>query len=315
MPARRDAARGGQGRGSRRSSSVGAGDGENSSPLTPHGKRPADESPPEHTGEAVFEAGLYLVATPIGNAGDITLRALRLLGAADVIAAEDTRVSAKLLAIHGIRRPLTPYHDHNAERAGPALIKRLKNGEIVALVSDAGTPLVSDPGYRLVEAALAEEISVTALPGASAVLAALALAGSPTDRFHFAGFLAAKRGPRRRQITRLAAALADLAEILGHRPAAVARELTKRFEEVRRAPLDQLAAHYRDAGPPRGEVVLVIDPPEAAGEAASSGDIDRALRLALEPLGVRRAAEIVAAASGWRRREIYERALALAAEP
>jgi 16S rRNA (cytidine1402-2'-O)-methyltransferase len=296
-----------------------------------HDDPPRSGPATEHTGEAVFEAGLYLVATPIGNAGDITLRALRLLGAADVIAAEDTRVSAKLLAIHGIRRPLTPYHDHNAERAGPALIKRLKNGEIVALVSDAGTPLVSDPGYRLVEAALAEEISVTALPGASAVLAALALAGSPTDRFHFAGFLAAKRGPRRRQITRLAAvdatlvlfessrrlaaALADLAEILGHRPAAVARELTKRFEEVRRAPLDQLAAHYRDAGPPRGEVVLVIDPPEAAGEAASSGDIDRALRLALEPLGVRRAAEIVAAASGWRRREIYERALALAAEP
>jgi len=279
------------------------------------------------TAQTSFAPGLYLVATPIGNAEDVTLRALRLLGAADVIAAEDTRVTAKLLARHGIRTATTAYHEHNAARAGPALIERLKRGEIVALVSDAGTPLVSDPGYRLVQAALAAGLAVTALPGPSAVLAALALAGLPTDRFHFAGFLAAKPGPRRRQIAalagvpatlvlfesaqRLPAALRDLADGLGPRPAAVARELTKLYEEVRRGDLTALAAHYAEAGAPRGELAIVIGPPRQEDE-APAGDLDRALALALEHMGTRQAAELVASASGASRRELYARALKLA---
>lgn len=274
-----------------------------------------------------FAPGLYLVATPIGNAEDITLRALRLLAAADVIAAEDTRVTAKLLARHGIRTATVAYHEHNAERAGPALIERLKRGEIVALVSDAGTPLVSDPGYRLVRAALAAGLPVTALPGPSAVLAALSLAGLPSDRFHFVGFLPARPGPRRREIAalaavpaslvlfesakRLAATLRDLAEGLGPRAAAVARELTKLYEEVRRDDLAALAAHYAEAGPPRGEVVIVVGPPTEGAE-APPGDLDRALSLALEHMGTRQAAELIATATGLGRRELYARALRLA---
>lgn len=274
-----------------------------------------------------FAPGLYLVATPIGNAEDITLRALRLLAAADVIAAEDTRVTAKLLARHGIRTATVAYHEHNAERAGPALIERQKRGEIVALVSDAGTPLVSDPGYRLVRAALAAGLPVTALPGPSAVLAALSLAGLPSDRFHFVGFLPARPGPRRREIAalaavpaslvlfesakRLAATLRDLAEGLGPRAAAVARELTKLYEEVRRDDLAALAAHYAEAGPPRGEVVIVVGPPTEGAE-APPGDLDRALSLALEHMGTRQAAELIATATGLGRRELYARALRLA---
>jgi 16S rRNA (cytidine1402-2'-O)-methyltransferase len=284
---------------------------------------------PPDSGDAArrdFAPGLYLVATPIGNAEDVTLRALRLLRAADVIACEDTRVSAKLLARHAISRPLRPYHEHNAARAGPALIERLKGGEIVALVSDAGTPLISDPGFRLVQAAIAAGVAVTALPGASSVPVALSLSGLPSDRFLFAGFLPSKPAARRRAIAELAAipatlllleaanrlpaALADLAELLGPRPAAVARELTKRFEEVRRGDLAALARHYAAAGPPKGELVLVIGPPEAA-ETAPAPELDRALRLALAHMGTRDAAELVAAASGRSRRELYERALAL----
>jgi len=284
--------------------------------------------PPDAAGEAPpdFAPGLYLVATPIGNAEDVTLRALRLLKAADVIACEDTRVSAKLLARHGISRPLTPYHEHNAARAGPALMERLKRGEIVALVSDAGTPLISDPGFRLVRAAIEAGHAATALPGASAVPVALSLSGLPNDRFLFAGFLPARQAARRRAIgelagvpatlvlleaaNRLPAALIDLADGLGPRPAAVARELTKRFEEVRRGDLASLARHYAEAGPPKGELVLVIGPP-AAAEAAPTSELDRALRLALRHMGTRDAAELVAAASGRSRRELYERALAL----
>jgi 16S rRNA (cytidine1402-2'-O)-methyltransferase len=273
-----------------------------------------------------FAPGLYLVATPIGNAEDVTLRALRLLAAADVIACEDTRVTAKLLARHGIARPLTSYHEHNAGRAGPLLIERLEKGEIVALVSDAGMPLISDPGFRLVRAALAAGAMVTALPGASAVPTALALSGLPCERFLFAGFLPSKPSARRQRIAELAAlpatlvlfeaavrlpaALADLAQGLGPRPAAVAREMSKLFEEVRRDDLAALARHYAEAGPPKGEVVLVIGPP-AAAEAAPDADLDAALRLALRHMGTRDAAELVALASGRPRRRLYERALDL----
>jgi 16S rRNA (cytidine1402-2'-O)-methyltransferase len=235
-------------------------------------------------------------------------------------------VTAKLLAIHGITSPLTPYHEHNARTAGPALIKRLKNGASVALVADAGTPLVSDPGYRLVRACIAEGIPVTALPGPSAVLAALVLSGLPTDRFLFAGFPPPRRAARRRALAdvadvkaslvfmesprRLAAALADMSEVLGPREAAVGRELTKKFEEVRRGPLPELAAHYREAPAPRGEVTVVVAP-AAADMPASDDDLDRRLLEALDGASVRDAAASVAADTGEPRRRVYARALAL----
>src|SRR5499427_2963268 len=206
--------------------------------------------------------GLHLVATPIGNLRDVSLRALEILAAADVIACEDTRVTRKLLSHYGIATPLTPYHDHNAATARPKLIARLAAGARVALVSDAGTPLVSDPGYRLVRATQAAGHPVTAAPGASAVLAALSVAGLPTDRFFFEGFLPAKEAARRTRIAelaripatlvlfetgpRLAAALADLAAGLGEREAAICRELTKMHEEVRRGSLSELARTYRE---------------------------------------------------------------------
>ena len=272
--------------------------------------------------------GLYLVATPIGNLRDISLRALDLLGAADVVACEDTRVTAKLMARYRLTAPRVPYHEHNAERMRPHLIERLKAGAVVALVSDAGTPLISDPGYKLVRAALAEGIPVTALPGASSALTALVLSGLPSDRFLFAGFLSPKSAARRRELSelgavpatlvlfetapRLAAALGDMAEILGDRPAAVARELTKLYEEVRHGGLAELAAHYRESGPPKGELVIVIAPPAAAQSEATDGALDAALGAALATMSVKDASAVVASATGRPRRLVYQRALALA---
>jgi 16S rRNA (cytidine1402-2'-O)-methyltransferase len=274
----------------------------------------------------VLEPGLYLVATPIGNLRDITLRALETLAAADLIACEDTRVTHKLLERYGISTPLTPYHDHNAAQARPKLLARLKDGAAVALVSDAGTPLVSDPGYKLVRAARDADVSVTALPGASAVLAALTLAALPTDRFFFEGFLPAKEGQRRSRIAelarvpatlvlfetgaRIAAALADLAAALGPREAAICRELTKLHEEVRRGDLATLARDYASMAEPRGEIVIVIAPPEPQ-EKLSAGDLDTLLREALARLSVKEAVAEVAAVTGEPRRDVYQRALAL----
>ncbi len=273
--------------------------------------------------------GLYVTSTPIGNLGDITVRALEVLAAAGVIAAEDTRRTARLLAHHGLGTPMTPYHDHNAARALPGLIRRLKNGGSVALVSDAGTPLVSDPGYRLVEAAVAAGIPVHAVPGPSAVLAALAVAGLPTDRFFYGGFLPPRAPARKRALTEFAAleatlvlfetarrlpgALADMVAVLGVREAAVCRELTKRFEEVRRAPLDDLAAHYASAGAPKGEVVVVIAPPGPRPELGDD-ELDEYLRSALETCSPSRAAREVVARTGIARKRAYERALVLTGE-
>lgn len=268
-------------------------------------------------------AGLYVTATPIGNARDVTLRALDVLEGADLIAAEDTRVTAKLLAIFGIAKPLTAYNDHNGSRERPRLLARLKGGARVVLVSDAGTPLVSDPGYKLVREALAAGIQVHAIPGASAPLAALALAGLPTDRFFFAGFLSAKQGERRQALQelksvratliffeapqRLAESLADMAEILGSRPAAVARELTKLHEEVRHGDLASLAQAYAQA-PPRGEITLVVGP---AGEPETDfSRVDSALDKALVFMPVRAAVDLVAEMLEAPRREVYARALA-----
>jgi 16S rRNA (cytidine1402-2'-O)-methyltransferase len=271
--------------------------------------------------------GLHVVATPIGNLGDISLRALATLAAAEAIFAEDTRVSRKLLAHYGITTALLAYHEHNAAEMRPKVLARLERGEAVALISDAGTPLISDPGFKLVRAALDAGLPVTGVPGASAVLGALAVSGLPTDRFFFEGFLPPRSAGRQTRIAalkavpatlvlfetapRLAAALADLAAGLGERPAAVARELTKAFEEVRRAPLPMLAAHYAEAPQPKGEIVLVVGPP-AEAEAASAADTDAMLEAALGRLSVKDAAAEVARASGRARREVYARALVLA---
>jgi 16S rRNA (cytidine1402-2'-O)-methyltransferase len=272
--------------------------------------------------------GLHLVATPIGNLRDVSLRALEVLAGADVIACEDTRVTRKLLSHYGIATPLTPYHDHNAATARPKLIARLGERARVALVSDAGTPLVSDPGYRLVRAAQAAGHPVTAAPGASAVLAALAVAGLPTDRFFFEGFLPPKEAARRTRIAalaripatlvlfetgpRLAAALADLAAGLGARDAAICRELTKLHEEVWRGALSELAGRYRELPEPRGEIVVVVAPP-AEEEPTGADEVDALLRNALERLSVKDAVDEVAGVSGQPRREVYRRALALKA--
>ena len=270
-------------------------------------------------------AGLYVLATPIGNARDISLRALDTLRACDVIAAEDTRVTSKLLAIHGISRPMVAYNDHNAPEMRPRLLTRIAQGEVVVLVSDAGTPLVSDPGYKLVREVAAAGLSVIAVPGASAVLAGLAVSGLPSDRFLFAGFLSARAGERRTALEelkairatliffesgpRLAETLAAMTEVLGTRPAVVARELTKLHEEVRRDLLDGLAEHYASVPAPKGEVTLLVGPPREA--VADTAAIDTALKAALPFMPVKAAAEMIAGLTGGSRKQIYDRALDL----
>lgn len=267
------------------------------------------------------------MSTPIGNARDITLRALDVLKMADAVACEDTRTTAKLLTLHGLRRSLLAYHDHNAERQRPLLLARLARGEALALASDAGTPLVSDPGYKLVREAIEAGHKVFPVPGASASLAALAVAGLPSDRFAFLGFPPPKSAARRRWLgeavafpgtlilfespQRLAESLADAALVLGDRPAAVARELTKLFEETRRGRLPALAAAYQAAGPPKGEVVVVIGPPEAT-PAPTEAELDRMVGDALaRGLSVKDAAGEAALRLGIGRKEAYARALAL----
>jgi 16S rRNA (cytidine1402-2'-O)-methyltransferase len=268
-----------------------------------------------------------VVATPIGNLGDITLRARDVLAKADLVACEDTRVTGRLLHHLGLKRPLVAYHDHNAERARPRLLKALAEGRDVALVSDAGTPGISDPGYKLVRAAAAAAVEVVAVPGPSAVIAALSIAGLPTDRFLFAGFLPPRRAARRATLAelknvpatlvfyetapRLAASLADAAAVLGPRPAAIARELTKRFEEVRRGDIVSLAAAAASEPAPKGEIVLVIGPPEAAEAVVDDAAVDAALTAALKAHRAGEAAALVAAATGRPRREVYARALRL----
>jgi 16S rRNA (cytidine1402-2'-O)-methyltransferase len=269
--------------------------------------------------------GLYLVATPIGNLGDITLRALDVLAGVDVIACEDTRVTRKLADRFGITTPLTPYHEHNASEARPKLLARLAQGQAVALVSDAGTPLISDPGYRLVQEAQDAGFAVVAIPGASSVLTALSVAGLPTDRFFFEGFLPPKEIGRQKRIAalatipstlvlfesgpRIADALADLAAGLGPRAAAICRELTKLHEEVRRGPLDELARPYAQGAETRGEFVVVIAPPTE--QETPAADVDAMLRQALTRVSVKDAVGEVALATGKPKREVYQRALEL----
>ena len=271
------------------------------------------------------EPGLYLVATPIGNLGDITIRALETLAGAALIACEDTRMTRRLLDRYGIVTPMIPYHEHNAAKQRPKLIEALAEGKAVALVSDAGTPLVSDPGYRLVQETLAAGLTVVPIPGASAVMASLVVAGLPSDTFLFAGFLPVKGGPRRRRIAEVAAApatliffespnrlgatLADLAAELGpERPGVVARELTKRFETIIRAPLGELATRFASE-PVKGEIVLLVAPPDATKPMEI--DVEAALAEALHRLGPSAAAAEVAKATGLNRRELYKRLLAM----
>ena len=270
--------------------------------------------------------GLHLVATPIGNLRDITIRALETLAAADLIACEDTRVTRRLLYHYGISTPLTPYHEHNAAAARPKLVARLRDGEAIALVSDAGTPLVSDPGFKLVREAREAGHPVQAAPGPSAALTALISSGLPTDRFFFEGFLPAKPGQRKARIAELSAVAATLifyeggprvaqslkalADGFGPRQAAVCRELTKMHEEVRRGDLATLAQQYAEGAESRGEFTIVVEPPPD-DEVIDADAVDDMLRRALRQGSVKDAVSDVAAATGRPRREIYQRALEL----
>lgn len=294
------------------------------SPDRAHRSEPGEPSKRPHNS---VMPGLWIVATPIGNLGDMTQRACDVLAAADVIACEDTRHTGRLLKAMNLDTKMISYHDHSAPGDRARIIQRLEDGETVALVSDAGTPMISDPGYKLVREVIEAGHAVTCAPGASSPLAALVLSGLPTDRFLFAGYLPAKETARRSTLDelssiratlvflestrRLAASLADMADRLGDRPAAIARELTKRHEEVRRGSLEELAAAYRDAPPPKGEAVVVIGPPVDAP--VDDASLDRLLADALATMTVRDAAAEVAASTGRRKREVYNRALEIAA--
>ncbi len=269
------------------------------------------------------------MATPIGNLGDITLRALETLAGVDIIACEDTRITRRLTERYAISASLTPYHEHNAAVARPKILERLAQGASIALVSDAGTPLISDPGFKLVRETCAAGHSVTALPGPSSVLAALSVAALPTDRFFFEGFLPAKENARRARLAELARidatlvlfesgsritdTLRDLAESMGRRDAAICRELTKMHEEVSRAPIAELA-ESADRLETRGEFVLVIGPPPAGSQVMQADELDSLLRDRLKRDSVKDAVAHAVELSGRPRREVYARALALARE-
>ena len=272
------------------------------------------------------DPALYLVATPIGNLSDVTLRALDLIAGADVLACEDTRVTQKLLARYGIRRRLFAYHEHNAAESGPALLAEVQAGRSVALVSDAGTPLVSDPGYRLGEEAIRLGLPVVPVPGASAPLAALLASGLPSDAFFFAGFLPTKEGARLAKLEtlaripgtllffeaphRIADSLGAMAKALGPRPAAVCRELTKAYETIYRGTLPELFERFEAMDRVRGEIVVCVGPP-AEEEAVPSGDVDTILRGLLAEMKPAKAAQEAVKLTGLPRRDLYQRALEL----
>ncbi len=273
-----------------------------------------------------LEPGLYPVATPIGNLRDITLRALDILANCDLVLAEDTRTTRVLFDAYGLKTSLQAYHEHNAAALRPAILSRIGEGQAIGLVSDAGTPLISDPGFKLVRDVIDAGGPVVAAPGASAVLTALVIAGLPTDRFFFGGFAPAKSGQRREAFTqlatlratlvffeaksRLAATLADMAHVFGERDAVVARELTKRFEHVRRAPLPDLAKAVSEEGAPKGELVILVGPPrhDAFWDVNA---VDEALRRLIPERGVKAASADVADAAGWAKRDVYARALTM----
>ena len=320
----------GENRGENRDGAAGLGPGTGQDSREPPSGAELNAGAPVIGASSGLAPGLWLVATPIGNLGDLSFRAVVTLRDADLILCEDTRTTAPLLARHGISVPLAPLHDHNEAREVPRLLERLLGGARIALVSDAGTPLVSDPGYRLARAAMEAGAPVSAVPGPNAAVMALTLSGLPPQPFLFMGFLPPRAAARAEAIGRLRAAegaglsatlvffeaphrlaecLGALAEGFGARPAAVARELTKRFEEVRRATLPELAAHYA-AQAARGEIVVVVGPaPEATGGAE---EVERRLREALAAgESLRDAAAMVATATGLPRRQVYARALEL----
>jgi 16S rRNA (cytidine1402-2'-O)-methyltransferase len=273
--------------------------------------------------------GLHLVATPIGNLGDITLRALETLAGVDIIACEDTRITRRLTERYAISAQLKPYHEHNAALARPKILERLAQGAAIALVSDAGTPLISDPGFKLVREACAAGHAVIAVPGASSVLTALSVAALPTDRFFFEGFLPAKEHARRARLAELSRidatlvmfesgnrvqdTLRDLAGVMGARDAAICRELTKLHEDIKRAPVSELARDA-DALETRGEFVLVVGPPPADAQVMAQDQLDDLLRSSLRRDSVKDAVAHAVELSGRPRREIYARALELARE-
>ena len=277
--------------------------------------------------DAPLAPGLYLVATPIGNLRDITLRALEVLASVDVVACEDTRMTGKLLDAHGVKAPkLIVYNDHNADASRKGILEMLVQGKRIALVSDAGTPLISDPGYKLVRDAQDMGLNVTSLPGANALLTALQLSAQPTDKFSFLGFLPAKEKARQDVLKewrdvpgtlvtyesgpRLIDSLKNMAQVLGgERPAAVTRELTKMYEEVRRDTLDKLVAHYEEAGEPKGEIVIVIGP--GARHEFTEDDINARLSELLKDLSVRDASAQVADEMGIAKKQAYEFAIIL----
>ena len=265
------------------------------------------------------------MSTPIGNLGDITLRALDTLAAADLVICEDTRVSGKLLAHFGIKKKLLPYNDHNAERQRGAILKALGDDQIVVLISDAGTPLISDPGYKLVQTCIEQHIPVTSVPGANAVFPALQLSGLPTDAFYFAGFLPSKTTARRAQLVtvqaitstlifyesgpRLEKSLRDILDVLGDRPVAVARELTKMYEEIRRGAVSDVLAALEKMDTPKGEIVLVV---HGAPPAQNHENVNDLLAEALQTMTTKEAASSIARITGQPRKELYELALKIA---
>lgn len=277
--------------------------------------------------DGALQPALYVVATPIGNARDITLRALDVLNCVQAVLAEDTRVTAKLLTMHGLKKPLVAVHDYNESGIARQAVERIRNGEALALVSDAGTPLVSDPGYKLVRAVIDAGLAVIPLPGPSSALAALVASGLPPDRFMFCGFLPPKQAARKTALqslktvpstliflespSRLTSALADMAQILGFRQAAVARELTKLYEECVRGSLEDLAARYAGGDPPKGEIVVAVGPPIEAPD-TDAETLDGTLRAAMAEAPLGQAATDVSRALNLPRRAVYERALVLA---
>lgn len=273
-----------------------------------------------------LDAGLYVVSTPIGNLRDITLRALDVLSSVDEILAEDTRMARRLLDAHGIRAKVSPYHDHNGAGRRPDILEKLEKGQALALISDAGTPLVSDPGWKLTDAVIDAGYPIIPVPGASALLSGLITSGLPSDRFMFCGFLSPKSGARRKQLeelkdikatlvfyeggSRMAACLEDMAQIFDDtRSAAVARELTKLFEETRRGSLSELSAFYQIEGAPKGEIVILVGPPSP--QDVTEADLDIALKEALKEHSLKQAAASVAVDLGLPKRDVYQRGLFL----
>ncbi|MFA7277323.1 MAG: 16S rRNA (cytidine(1402)-2'-O)-methyltransferase [Pseudobdellovibrionaceae bacterium] len=271
----------------------------------------------------VLQSGLYLVATPIGNMRDMTLRAIDTLMAADIVACEDTRVSGKLFHLMGLSKKLVPYHDHNADQMRPEIMARIREGQSIALISDAGMPLISDPGYKLVRDCLAAGLYVTSLPGANAPLTALQLSGLPSDQFAFLGFLPSKQGARQEMLRawknvpatlvmfetapRLEKSCRDILQVLGNRKMTVLRELTKKFEDIWPLSAAEILAKLEAEGEPKGEIVLVIGRDETPDEI----DLDDLLKKALEKLSVKEAAALVAGQTGVPKKQVYARALEL----